>query len=254
MLKPRLFRLYWTLERVIAPGNESSQAEYARVVTPTTRWLDLGAGHQLWPEWLEGQEEVARRARLLVGLDPDLRSLAENRLVHHRVGGLTLPFRDGAFDLITANMVFEHLDDPVGVLREIRRVLAPGGQCIFHTPNARYWQTALGRHLPQPIKNRLVSFSEDRADEDVYPAHYRINTASDVRTCAERAGFAETRLLLLNTSSAGRILLLGPLVVLELLWIRLTRLSALAGLRSNIIGVISPPGRSSGSAPPAAAG
>lgn len=241
-MKDQLFQLYWGLERRIAPGTESSQAEYVRTVkaavTPSTRWLDLGAGHQLWPEWIDGQAEIARRARLLVGLDPDGGSLAQNPFVHHRVVGLALPFRDHSFDLITANMVFEHLDEPVAVLEDVRRVLAPGGVCIFHTPNARYWQTALGRHLPQAFKNLLVSFSEGRTEDDVYPAHYRINTTRAVRDCVSRAGLSEQRLVLLNTSSAGRILLLGPLVVLELLWIRLTRLRALQNHRSNIIGVI----------------
>jgi hypothetical protein len=43
---------------------------------------------------------------------------------------------------------------------------------------------------------------------------------------------------MLNTSSAGRILLRGPLVVLELLWIRFTRRPAMRRHRTTIIAVI----------------
>lgn len=244
MLRKSLFKLYWKLERWIVPGSEPSQTVYVRIVNAhvasSTRWLDLGCGHQLWATWIPGQAEAARRASLLVGLDPDLASLRRHRLVHHRVAGLELPFRDGAFTLVTANMVFEHLEHPVEVLRDIRRVLAPDGVCIFHTPNARYWQMALGRHLPQWAKNLLVRFSEDRDAEDVYPTHYRINTEPSVRRALEQAGFGAEEVIMLNTSAAGRILLLGPLVVLELLWIRLTRHTWLRGHRSNIIGVIRP--------------
>ena len=239
-----LFQLYWVLERRIVPGLESSQYAYARLVkqhvTGTTRWLDIGCGHQLWPEWIPGQPETARIASMLVGLDPDEDSLRANSVVHHRVVGLQLPFRDGSFNLITANMVFEHLEDPVQVLGEIRRVLSPGGVCIFHTSNSRFWQVALARHVPQAVKNVLVRLSEGREAKDVYPTHYRINTARAIQMLLQRARFTPDQLILLNTSSAGRILLLGPFVLLELLWIRLTQRAAFGDYRSNIIAVIRP--------------
>ena len=238
-----LFELYWALERRIVPGVESSQNQYARIVeahvTSTTRWLDLGCGHQLWPDWIPVRK-TATAAALLVGVDPDLESVRQNTVVHHRVVGLQLPFRDGSFDLVTSNMVFEHLEDPVAVLREIRRVLIPSGVCIFHTVNSRYWLTALARHLPQRLKNFLVRLSEGRNAKDVYPTHDRINTERDIHASLRQARFTPDEVMMLNTSSAGRILLIGPLVVVELLWIRLTQRPALSRYRSNIIAIIRP--------------
>jgi len=243
-MKEQLYKLYWGLQSAIAPMLEFSQRPYARVVqahvTPATRWLDLGCGHQLWPEFIPGQRESAQRAALLVGLDPDAESVRRNGYVHHRVVGLDLPFRDASFNLVTANMVFEHLEHPDKVLREIRRVLTPDGICIFHTVNAQYWQTALGRHLPQSAKNLLVLFSEGRAEEDVYPTHYRINTPAAIRSLLPKSGLEAEQVQMLNTSAAGRILLLGPLVVLELLWLRLTERPSLSHHRSNIIAVARP--------------
>lgn len=47
-----------------------------------------------------------------------------------------LPFRDEQFDLVVFNEVFEHLRiNPIRTLREINRVLAPGGKLILSTPN-----------------------------------------------------------------------------------------------------------------------
>jgi SAM-dependent methyltransferase len=46
----------------------------------------------------------------------------------------TLPYEDGSFDLVTALDVVEHLDDDVAGLREMRRVLRPGGRALLFVP------------------------------------------------------------------------------------------------------------------------
>lgn len=42
--------------------------------------------------------------------------------------GYRAPFRDGAFDLVLVRHVLQALPDPVGLLREVRRLLAPKGR------------------------------------------------------------------------------------------------------------------------------
>lgn len=43
--------------------------------------------------------------------------------------------------------VIEHVGDPAGEIAELRRVLAPGGVALFHTPNASSpWHRVMGRH------------------------------------------------------------------------------------------------------------
>jgi SAM-dependent methyltransferase len=239
-----LNRVYWALERRIAPGLESSQNVYARTVTArlttTTRWLDLGCGHQLWPDWIPVTDAV-RAVPFFVGLDPDISNLQMNTLIPHRVAGLTLPFRDATFDLVTSNMVFEHLEYPEAVLQDIRRVLAPDGVCILHTVNSRYWQLALARLFPQFLKNVLVYVSENRRAADVYPTFYRINNEASVRELSKRTGFSVAQVTMLNTSSTGRIVLLGPFAVFELMWLRMTERPALARFRTNIIAELQAP-------------
>ena len=45
-----------------------------------------------------------------------------------------LPFADDSFDLITALDLVEHLDDDAAGLREMRRVLRPGGRALLFVP------------------------------------------------------------------------------------------------------------------------
>ncbi|HWB47772.1 MAG TPA: methyltransferase domain-containing protein [Stellaceae bacterium] len=45
-----------------------------------------------------------------------------------------LPFADGSFDLVLATDIIEHVDDDLGALGEIRRVLRPGGMALVSVP------------------------------------------------------------------------------------------------------------------------
>lgn len=45
-----------------------------------------------------------------------------------------MPFADATFDLVIANHVLEHVDDDLRAVREVRRVLRPGGRAILQTP------------------------------------------------------------------------------------------------------------------------
>ncbi|MEJ7711027.1 MAG: class I SAM-dependent methyltransferase [Pyrinomonadaceae bacterium] len=45
-----------------------------------------------------------------------------------------LPYADKSFDLVTALDVVEHLDDDVAGLKEMRRVLRPGGRSLLFVP------------------------------------------------------------------------------------------------------------------------
>lgn len=48
---------------------------------------------------------------------------------------LDLPFPDGSFDAVFFHHVIEHVDDPASSLRELARILAPGGLLYVGTPN-----------------------------------------------------------------------------------------------------------------------
>jgi len=43
----------------------------------------------------------------------------------------SMPFEDNSFDLIVCRAAFKNFSDPVGALKEMRRVLRPGGQALI---------------------------------------------------------------------------------------------------------------------------
>ncbi len=100
------------------------------------RLLELGYGSGIF------LPELARRCRDLVGVDPHQRAgLVRRALEGHGVhatlvtgGAQALPFRDHSFDAIVAVSTLEFVDDLDAALREISRVLVPGGILVAVTP------------------------------------------------------------------------------------------------------------------------
>jgi 2-polyprenyl-3-methyl-5-hydroxy-6-metoxy-1,4-benzoquinol methylase len=59
------------------------------------------------------------------------------------VGDITrLPFPDGDFDIVVCSEVIEHVVDPKQAIRELARVVKPGGILVITTPNL-IWKFAI---------------------------------------------------------------------------------------------------------------
>lgn len=129
---------------------------WCRGLPANARILDVGCGDGFHLRLLR---DFGRRGWRLEGVDTDTRATAAARrgglTVHHgKVEDLDLP--EASYHLVLMVMTVEHLADPVGVLRAVRRVLAPGGRLAIVTDNAdapdfhlfggRHWG---GYHFPR---------------------------------------------------------------------------------------------------------
>lgn len=99
---------------------------------PGHRVLDLATGVGAMGARLQRRCPGAH----VVGVDlsaTQLRAARENHpeLPVLRGDATRLPFPDAAFERVHCSWLLEHVRDPVAVLREVRRVLKPGGFCQF---------------------------------------------------------------------------------------------------------------------------
>ena len=234
------FRIYWAMSKVIAPKLRYSQSLYEDIlrlhVHPEARWLDLGCGHEILPSWrLAEQLKLIENCKFVVGLDYDLATLKKHKSLSLRVNGdvTRLPFRNQSFDLVTANMVVEHLADPEAGFREVNRILRPKGVFLFHTPNEFGYSTLMARLVPSFLKPQLVAFLEGRKEEDVFRTYYRANSRNRIVRLAHKAGFEVVKLKMMVTDA--ELVMIPPLALLEILWLRILMTDAFKPWRTNII-------------------
>lgn len=108
-----------------------------------TRALDVGCGEGHWGLRLMGLLPANAR---FVGVDHEgafldaARARASKRGLGERaefcVGSVNeLPFEDASFDLVTCQTVLIHVGDAKRALREMKRVLVPGGIVVASEPN-----------------------------------------------------------------------------------------------------------------------
>lgn len=100
---------------------------------PTDRLLDVGCGTGVLLDRLSATFDAAQ----LVGVDPvpEMLAIARNRLspsIELRDGWAErLPFPANQFDVVVSCNVFHFIREPVRALREMRRVLRPGGRLVI---------------------------------------------------------------------------------------------------------------------------
>lgn len=159
------------------------------------RVLDLGCGTGTLVTWLKRRRPDVE----VTGIDPDPRALARARRKAARAAvsvrldqgfSEALPYPDAAFDRVLSSFVLHHVeaDQKEAALREVRRVLEPGGR--FHLLDF-----VRPEHRRGGLVTRLLHSS----------ARLRDNAAARVLALMREAGFVEARQVGARRLLVGRV-------------------------------------------------
>ena len=80
-----------------------------------------------------------------------------------QMNGLRMGIRDGAFDVTWNGGVIEHFTDEgkIGLIREMYRVVKPGGLLLIIVPNAHDWPFRLGKWIAERRGKWIFGFEDD---------------------------------------------------------------------------------------------
>jgi SAM-dependent methyltransferase len=81
--------------------------------------------------------EVAGLTLVDVALADDLKADARIRAIEGQLPGALVELPAASLDVVMIVSVLEHVSDPAGLLREVRRLLAPGGVALVNVPSWR---------------------------------------------------------------------------------------------------------------------
>lgn len=148
--------------------------EATGALTPAAEVLEIGTGAG---GMLHTLLERGHRVR---GVEVNPQLIAESRrwfgdLPVQAVANVNLPFADASFDVVLSFDVFEHIRDSDAHLREVHRVLRPGGLYLIQTPNK--WSNVVFETI------RWRSFTRWRED------HCSLHTPGQLRRRLEAHGF-----------------------------------------------------------------
>ncbi|KAF4546480.1 S-adenosyl-L-methionine-dependent methyltransferase [Lasiodiplodia theobromae] len=133
-LLPHLRRGMRVLDVGCGPGTITTDLA-AIVAGPSPNSNDnSGGGHVIGVDYSASVLAVARaHAAERAGVSSDAVSFQQ-------ADAYALPFADGAFDVVHANQVVQHVADPVRAVREMRRVARPdGGIVALREGDAQVW-------------------------------------------------------------------------------------------------------------------
>ena len=134
---------------------------FARRFAAGRRVLDGGCGTGY------GSDELAAAAGSVTGIDIAREAVEYAAGMYPsshflQASCLDLPFASGSFDTVVLFEVIEHVAEWQQVLRETRRVLAPGGQLIVSTPNKSFYAKTRQQSGPNPFHEHEFEYSEFR--------------------------------------------------------------------------------------------
>ena len=89
--------------------------------------LDLGCGDGRAVDWLRKLDQTIDYRGADIEKSPEVISRTRTDALFDTYNGRDLPYKDERFDIVFSNQVFEHVEQPGPLLRDVARVLKPAG-------------------------------------------------------------------------------------------------------------------------------
>lgn len=158
------------------------------IIKDTDNVLDIGAGRGSWYSldkclYRRNIRDIKERVNQLVGTDID-DSVMQNPTTHNNIvmSFNKIPLEDSSMNLIIADWVLEHVENPDQFTSEIDRILKPGGVFCARTPHKYKYVSIFARIFKNRTHSKILKFVQpNRKVEDIFPTKFKLNTLEDIK-------------------------------------------------------------------------
>jgi ubiquinone/menaquinone biosynthesis C-methylase UbiE len=158
-------------------------------LTSEDRLLDVGCGTG------SAIREAAPLVRRAIGIDLSGEMIREADRLAERLDGVAflvgdsehLPFEDGTFTALLCSNSFHHYPDPAAAVREMARVLAPGGRLVLADASS------------DRVAARVADFFLRRFE----PGHVRLHRSAELGAFLHTAGLHHVELKLVSDGGSA---------------------------------------------------
>lgn len=181
---------------------------------PHTKVIDIGCGDG--QVTIRYKEKIGGEITGVDGVDARLKAALDKGVDKIVAAELEKkwPLKDSSFDVVVSNQVIEHILDIDHFIKEIYRILKPGGYCVISTENLSSWHNILAlilgfqdfshhilekRHISNPLSlhygEKTCTWSgrdHSGVDDTAYP-HIKILTYKSFIKAFVEYGFRFTK-------------------------------------------------------------
>jgi len=163
---------YGTNKREMIKSNQDSLRRFSDFsdVIRNKNWIDIGSGSGAMLDLF------GPISKSYIGVEPQKRARESLKELGHDVRASVKEIHNESFDVVTMFHVLEHIDNPLDILNDIKKVMSPGSKLIIEVPHA------------EDFLLKLIS-SDSFKSHTFWSEHLVLHTRQTITALLEYAGF-----------------------------------------------------------------
>ena len=210
------------IEKLFPNTIESGRYYYSWIkdsLTDNCTLIDIGGGRN----WYLASERSKYKGLKLIVVDPSEEELSYNHDADEKVifamgTEEKAPIDDNTADIVTANMVLEHISNNDYTMRDINRILKPGGKFIAVMPNKFALFALINQMIPNWLLRKIMfSIMPETEGTHGFKTYYDRTYYPAMQKLLTRYGFVNTKFEFTYYQSSYFAFFL-PFGIISLIW------------------------------------